>query len=225
MNKNLKGDILWAICILAWVVMLIIPTTRSIFVSFTSKFVYLGAFIKFAVLATMGDLLGKRIISGKWKIENGFIGKAVVWGLLGMAISLVYTVFTSGALHAQEIGKLPGYGSKFLQALLGSSIMNLTFGPMLYVYHSFGDLCVDHFVEKKNLSFNINEMISKIDWSRMVKFSWLTTCLFIWIPCHTIVFLLPTAYQVLVSAFLSIMLGILIALSKRSKPSLVKTSA
>ncbi len=56
-------------------------------------------------------------------------------------------------------------------------------------------------------------MVDRVDWHSMVGFSWLKTCIFVWMPAHSLVFLIPTQYQVLVSAFLSILLGILVALS------------
>lgn len=46
---------------------------------------------------------------------------------------------------------------------------------------------------------------------------WLKTCPYFWIPAHTIVFLLPNQYRVLVSAFLSIALGLLLAIAKKGK--------
>lgn len=215
--KKITGDILWSFILLLWVVMLIQPMSRDIFVSATSMHPYLGGFFKFAILATMGDLLGYRILNKAWKLPQGFVYKAMVWGVLGMMITLVFTVFTSGAEVAQNVGKLPWKGNRLALAFFGSAIMNLTFGPMMYVYHRFADLYVDHCIEAKTLKVSVSALESKINWYSMVSFSWLTTCLWVWIPCHTAVFLLPGEYRVLASAFLSILLGILIAFSKRKK--------
>ncbi|GAU76385.1 hypothetical protein [Fusibacter sp. 3D3] len=215
--RKIKGDLLWALALTIWIVMLVVPTSRTLFLEVTKTHPYLGGFIKFAILASMGDLLGVRILTGEWRIPVGFLLKAVVWGIIGMMIALVFTIFTGGAEVAQNVGKLPFAGVKIAQAFFGSAVMNLTFGPMMYIYHKFGDLCVDHFMKHRNLKFNIDEMIEQIDWKVIVKFSWLTTCIWIWIPCHTIVFLLPTEFQVLVSAFLSILLGILMAISKKKQ--------
>jgi len=44
----------------------------------------------------------------------------------------------------------------------------------------------------------------------------LKTCIFVWIQCHTLVFLLPAEYRVLASTFLAILLGILIACTKKT---------
>lgn len=215
--KIQKGDILWGMALAVWIVMLVVPASREQFITFTEMHSYLGSFLKFAILATMGDMLGARILRGSWQFPRGVIYKAYVWGVLGMMINLVFTVFIGGAAIAQTAGKLPFEGSKLAQAFFGSMIMNLTFGPMLYVYHKFGDLYIDARYEKNAKHISVGELVDQIDWHTLVKFSWLKTCLFIWIPGHTIVFLLPPQYRVLTSAFLSILLGVLIAISKKAQ--------
>lgn len=213
--KNRKGDFLWGFVLLLWILILAIPTSRIIFITVTDAHPYMGGFFKFFILATMGDWLGVRILNGEWSIPKGFILKAIVWGILGMMITLVFTVFTGGAAAAQSAGRLPFAGLKLAQAFLGSTIMNLTFGPMMYIYHKFGDLFIDLKYEKKGGKVTVKDLVDRVDWYTIVSFSWLKTCTCIWIPCHTIVFLLPVQYRVLVSAFLSILLGILVAVSKK----------
>lgn len=213
--KNRKGDFLWASVLLIWILILVVPATRTTFIEVTEAHPYMGGFFKFFILASMGDWLGVRILKGEWIIPKGFILKAVVWGILGMMITLVFTVFTAGAGAAQAAGKLPFAGSKLAQAFFGSTIMNLTFGPMMYIYHKFGDLIIDVRYEKNGSQITVKDLVDRVDWYTIVSFSWLKTCIFVWIPCHTIVFLLPAEYRVLASAFLSILLGIIIAISKK----------
>lgn len=210
-----KGDFLWGFALLIWIVILAVPSTRIAFLGVTEAHPYLGGFFKFCILATMGDWLGVRILKGEWIIPKGFIFKAIVWGVLGMMITLLFTVFPSGAAVAQSSGRLPFAGSKFATAFFGSAIMNLTFGPMMYIYHKFGDLFIDLKYEKSGGKVTVKNLVDRVDWYTMVSFSWLKTCIFIWIPCHTLVLLLPPQYRVLASAFLSILLGILVALSKK----------
>lgn len=212
-----KGDFLWGFVLLIWIVILAVPSTRIAFIGMTEAYPYIGGFFKFAILATMGDWLGVRILKGEWIIPKGFIFKSIVWGVLGMMITLLFTVFAGGAAVAQTAGRLPFAGSKFATAFFGSAIMNLTFGPMMYIYHKFGDLFIDLKYEKKGGKVTVKNLVDRVDWYTMVSFSWLKTCIFIWIPCHTLVLLLPSQYRVLASAFLSILLGILVALSKKKK--------
>lgn len=216
--KVKRGDIIWAILLLLWVVILVIPQSREEFVKFTTAHAYIGGFIKFFILASMGDMLGSRILKGEWSFSQGFFYKAFVWGILGMMITLVFTIFFIGAEGAMVNGKLPFEGSKFALAFFGSLIMNTTFGPMMYIYHKFGDLLIDMIYEKRNGKFTENitveAMVQRIDWKAMVSFSWIKSCILIWTPCHTMVFMLPMEYRVLTSAFLSILLGILVAMTK-----------
>lgn len=212
MNKR-KGEIIWGALLLAWILLLVIPMSRDPFISFTGTHPYLGGFIKFSILAMMGDRLGYRILNNKWVIGRDFIPKAIVWGILGMMITLAFTLFSTGTQAAQAMGRLPFKGSLLGTAFLTSFTMNVTFGPMMYVYHKFMDLAVDFAMQHNRLS--VNGMVAKIDWNSMVGFSWIINCLFVWVPVHTLVFLLPSEYRVLASAFLSILLGILIAVSKK----------
>ncbi|WP_411682184.1 hypothetical protein [Clostridium thailandense] len=92
--KNKKGDVLWGFALLIWILILAIPHSRAVFMGVMDAHPYMGGFFKFCILATMGDLLGVRILKGEWIIPKGFIFKAIVWGILGMMITLVFTVFT-----------------------------------------------------------------------------------------------------------------------------------
>ena len=197
------------------IIFLAVPETRTTFIEVTDAHPYIGGFFKFFILASMGDWLGIRILKCEWIIPKGFILKAIVWGIIGMMITLVFTVFTEGAGAAQAVGRLPFAGSKLAQAFFGSTIMNLTFGPMMYIYHKFGDLIIDVSYEKKGGKITVKDLEGRVDWYTIVSFSWLKTCTCVWIPCNTIVFLLPPEYRVLSSAFLSILLGIIIAVSKK----------
>lgn len=212
-----KGDFLWGLLLLLWIVVLVVPTLREGFIAITEAYPYPGGFIKFAILATMGDLLGARVLKGEWIIPKGIIYRFLIWGIIGLMVTLVFTVYMGGAAAAQAAGKLPFEGSKLGVAFLGSTIMNLTFGPMMMAFHRFTDLYIDAKYEKKGRRVTINELVGKNDWYSLVGFSWLKTCPFFWIPAHTIVFLLPEEYRVIASAFLSIALGLLMAISKKKR--------
>lgn len=212
-----KGDIIWSFFLLLWIMILVIPVSREAFMTATSAHPYLGGFIKFAILATMGDLLGIRIVKGDYVLPKGIFYRAVIWGIIGLMVTLVFSVFMGGAAAAQSEGKLPFEGSALAQAFFGSTIMNLTFGPMMMVFHRFTDMYVDFKYQKGNDKVTISRLVDKNDWHSLVEFSWIKTCTLFWIPAHTIVFLLPGEYRVLVSAFLSIALGLLLALAKKGK--------
>lgn len=212
-----KGDLLWGVALLLWILILVVPATRVMFIKFTDTYPYQGGFVKFVILASMGDLLGIRILKGEWNIPKGLFYKAVVWGIIGMMVTLMFTVYMGGTAAAQVSGRLPFKGSAIAQAFFGSAVMNVTFGPMMMVFHRFTDMYIDTRYERKGGSVSLKELIDKNDWNSLVEFTWLKTCPLFWIPAHTIVFLLPSQYRVLVSAFLSIALGLLLALAKKEK--------
>ncbi|MPM48321.1 hypothetical protein SDC9_95045 [bioreactor metagenome] len=212
-----KGDFYWAVALLVWTAILVVPSLRTAFIAVTDGHPYIGGFVKFAILATMGDLLGIRVLRGDWVIPKGILYKVIIWGIIGLMVTLVFTVFMGGTAAAMAAGRLPFKGSILAQAFFGSAIMNVTFGPMMMAFHRFTDMYIDTKYEKNGDKVALKELIEKNDWNSLVEFSWLKTCPFFWIPAHTIVFLLPSQYRVLVSAFLSIALGLLLAIAKKGK--------
>ena len=57
-----KGDFIWSGVLICIIAVLAIPSSREVFMEATGAHPYIGGFLKFAVLATMGDLLGARIL-------------------------------------------------------------------------------------------------------------------------------------------------------------------
>lgn len=219
-----KGDFIWGLALLVWVLILVIPDSRAVFIAVTEAHPYAGGFVKFAILASMGDMLGIRVLKGKWIMPKGLVYKALIWGVIGLMVTLVFTVFMGGVAAAQASGKLPFKGAVLAQAFFGSAIMNVTFGPMMMVFHRFTDMYIDARHDKREEKVTLKGLIAKNDWNSLVEFSWLKTCPFFWIPAHTIVFLLPSQYRVIVSAFLSIALGLLLAIAKKEKSVQVKAA-
>ena len=55
------------------------------------------AFLKFGILATLGEMLGCRISTGNYTTPTfGVAPRMVVWGLLGVVISMAMSVFAVG---------------------------------------------------------------------------------------------------------------------------------
>ena len=67
---------------------------------------YVMAFIKFAVLATFGEMLALRIKSGiYYKSDFGVFPKMIVWGFLGIWIAFAMKVFAVGVpIIVEKIG-------------------------------------------------------------------------------------------------------------------------
>ena len=190
------------------------------FAELTMAHPYLMGFVKFAVLATIGELCAIRILSGQWKAPVGLIYRTIVWGVLGMGIVLMFEIFSGGVTSAIAKGLLPtgsGFGQQFLKAVFISTIMNLSFAPVFMAFHRFTDTCID-VACGEGVGFGgikTAAILARIDWQGFINFVVLKTVPFFWIPAHTVTFLLPPEYRVLVAASLSIALGAILAYAKR----------
>lgn len=218
-KRREKNDLLhfamWFLVLLVWILILTIPTTREKFEELTMAHPYIMGFFKFFILGTMGDILGTRILRGYFSWPKNMVKKAIVWGTIGMMITILFPVFNNGAKLAMEKGLLPFSGNAFFTAFFSSALMNLVYGPTMYAYHKLMDLFID--LRSGRRETNLKDVVSKTDWYSLVSFSWLFTLPLIWIPLHTMVFLLPANYRIVASAFLGIVLGVLVALSKKKK--------
>lgn len=213
-----RGDLLWAAALAIVTALLLVPATHRAFVATTAAHPYLTGFAKFLVLATMGELLALRIATGAWSAPRGLVQRAIVWGLLGAVIVLVFGVFAAGVARAQEKGLLPWAGSGLAFAFFVSATMNLTFAPTMMLAHRVTDTWID--LRHEGSEAGIADIVARIDWHGFVSFVLLKTIPFFWIPAHTITFLLPPEYRVLAAALLSIALGAILAFAKkRSRPS------
>ena len=205
-----KGDIIWSIFLAIIVLFLLVPGTREIFKDLTASYPYLMGFIKFSILATMGELLSIRIVNKKWKRPNGLFYRVVIWGFLGVVIVLVFDLFNSGVAAAQSKNLLPGESSKFMLAFLTSALMNMIFAPTMMAFHRISDTYIEK-THKINRKINLEKVVSSVNWGDFVSFVILKTIPFFWIPAHTIVFLLPDVYRIITAAFLSMALGAILA--------------
>jgi len=210
-----KGDFIWLFSLAAFIAILVVPVTHEMFMKFTAEHAYLGGFSKFFILATMGELLAIRIVTGDWNFPKGLPYRAFIWGLLGTVIVLIFNVFAVGIAGALANGFLPGGNSKFAFAFFVSFTMNLSFAPIMMAFHRVTDTFIDLKYESKGGKVTLSEVIKKIDWDDFVSFVLVKTIPFFWIPAHTITFLLPQEYRVLLAAFLSIALGAILAFAKK----------
>lgn len=208
-----RGDSAWLLLLLFCLLLFLVPATREWILFYSGQAPYISGFIKFAILATMGDALGKRIVAGSYTIDLQLIQRGLVWGVIGCMVTLVFQVFMGGAGFAQELGYLPFAGIPLAQAFFGSTIMNLTFAPVMNTFHRLLDLWIAAKAEQEGRS--LPELLQKIDWVRFVTFNWLQVGICFWIPVHTIVFLLPGTIRVVVAAFCSIILGVILSFAAK----------
>jgi hypothetical protein len=212
MKRTLTGDVIWLSLLLLITAFLILPYTHQVFIQWTNHYPYEMGFIKFAILATMGELLASRLAHRIWKPPVGMIYKIIVWGLIGVMITFMFSFYSVGVstLFNQESMTLL---LRILQAFLTSAIMNLTFGIVFMAMHRMSDTYIEMRGNHENPTFT--ELIEAIDWNRFISFVVFKTIPLFWIPAHTVTFLLPPHYRVLVAAYLSIILGAILVYSNR----------
>ncbi|MFN3692249.1 MAG: hypothetical protein ACK4R7_05105 [Fervidobacterium sp.] len=225
-SKNftfLFGDILSLLIFAFITVFLLIPTSRQWYVNLNSSHPYLLGFIKVGILATFGEILALRIVKSRYVVPVGVFYRFIIWGFLGIVFVAVFELFGSGTKVLLDKHLLP-YIVKwktFFQAFYTSVLMNLIFAPTFMAFHRITDAIID--LSNGSLlgikSVKLSEALKYIDWNIFVNFVLLKTIPFFWIPAHTITFLLPGSYRVLVAALLSVALGIILSFRKKIKNS------
>lgn len=215
-----KGDFIWISVLLAIGAILVIPSTHVAFIGLTQSHPYIMGFIKVAILAMMGELMALRIMTGNWIKPVGIPWRTLIWGLFGMAFAVVFPIFDAGVRGAIEAGYLPVFGEGRLStAILISAFMNLAFAPTFMGLHRVTDtyieLCDGKIENLKNVS--IGDVVNHIDWKGLISFVYVKTIPIFWIPAHTITFLLPSEYRVLLASLLSTALGGILAFAKKLK--------
>jgi len=222
-----KQDIIFIICfILLFLPFFISDSVFNFYDSFNKEHGMIMSFVKFAILATMGESIGLRIRSGVYnKPGFGLIPRAIVWGFLGLTIKMSFVIFATGTpkflaylgfSDAAEAMKGSFSGIKLLVAFSISASMNLIYAPIMMTLHKITDIhIVNHGGSVAGLFKRIKfgEIMSNMNWSVQWNFVFKKTIPFFWIPAHTITFLLPVQYQVLFAAILGIVLGVLLAIA------------
>jgi len=212
-----KGDVAWIAALIGVIAFLVLTTTHKVFIDVTTSYPYLAGFLKFAILATMGDLLAYRLVTSEWKIRKGFLFRALIWGFLGIVIVLIFNIFGTGVAAAMKAGLLPGEGYPIAFAFFTSAIMNISFAPTMMGFHRITDTYADLKFIKGQKNLKVHRVLDEIDWEDFISFVVLKTIPLFWIPAHTITFLLPPEYRVLMAAFLSIALGAILSFAKARK--------
>lgn len=221
-----KDLLFGSIIILCFLPFFVSETVYNGYMEYNGAHPYIMAFFKFAILATIGEVIGLRIKNGVYN-ESGFgiLPRAVVWGFLGMWIAIAMKTFASGVPYlAQSFGiegvveamKLSISPEKVVGAFLISVMMNTTFGPVFMTLHKVTDTQILRYGGKLTALVRplpMGEILSSLNWKVQWGFVFKKTIPFFWIPAHTITFLLPGQYQVLFAALLGVALGIILSIA------------
>ncbi|CAK7019559.1 MAG: hypothetical protein DELT_02356 [Desulfovibrio sp.] len=208
-----------------------VPGLMEAFVAATKGHPYLTSFVKFAVLATFGECLGLRVVTGVYnKPGFGVLPRAFVWGVLGMGIKAAFTIFSNGApAFLAELGlplsvetlRTGSFGGKLVVAFAISASMNLIFAPVFMTLHKITDRHIGDTGGTLARFFTPIPMVRilrETNWDVMWNFVFKKTIPFFWIPAHTATFLLPSYLQMLVAALLGVALGLILAFASAKAP-------
>jgi len=170
------------------------------YVDWVRSNVLLSAFIQFAILGTLGELVG--IAAAKQKAGTGvlqWIAKALVWGLLGILIKYAFTGFKGFLQVLVDQNFLPSAceSSLVLKAFSLSFLTNAMFGPLLMFLHR----STDNIISGSRGYVGITKSLATLAW--------------FWVPAHTVTFSLPIDFQIGLAALWSVALGLIMGFTKR----------
>lgn len=213
---------IWFLVLACFAFLLIFKPTHEAFMATTKAHPYMMGFIKVSILASMGELLAIMILNGEFGLPKGMVFRTIIWGFIGMIFVIIFDIFAGGVAGSMTKGLLPSiagnsFGAKLLGAFLISTFMNLFFAPTFMAFHRVTDTFIDLGEGKLDriLKVKLSDVIKKIDWNGFISFVVVKTIPIFWIPAHTVTFLLPSEYRVLMAASLSIALGGILAFAKR----------
>ena len=238
-----KGDFILIACVAVVAALFAIPQTHCAegFNWATAHHPYIMAFFKFAILATLGEMLALRIREGVYSKKGfGVAPRMIVWGFLGMAIAMAMVIFKSGVpvFLGTVADALKGGGThvatytaifkaseltwgKVGIAFAVSVLMNSIFAPVMMTFHKCTDI---HITDNGGTVCGLFRPIKMreifrerinwdVQWNLVIK----KTIPLFWFPAHTITFILPQNLQVLFAALLGVALGLILALAGGSK--------
>ena len=232
-----KGDWILIACVAVVAALFAIPQTHCAegFNWATAHHPYIMAFFKFAIIATLGEMLALRIREGVYNKKGfGVLPRMIVWGFLGIAIAMAMVIFKSGVpvfLSSLGFGDLPTIQATFAApeltwgkvgiAFAVSVLMNSIFAPVMMTFHKCTDIHItDNGGTVAGLfrPMKMREIISQkvnwdVQWNLVIK----KTIPLFWFPAHTITFILPQNLQVLFAALLGVALGLILALAGGAK--------
>lgn len=225
-----KDFIFILIVILIFLPFMISDTIYNWYLSFNAEHGMVMSFLKFGILATMGELLGLRISRGVYYFDGfGVLPRAIVWGILGMGINMAFIVFSTGVpafMGYMGMDNPSGVMSgtltleKVLLAFSISVVMNSIFAPVFMTLHKITDT---HIMNNGGTlrglftPIKMGEIMQNLNWKVQWGFVFKKTIPLFWFPAHTITFLLPGEMRVLFAALLGVLLGVILSIAARKK--------
>ena len=224
-----KSDWILVCCIaLVAAVFAFVPGAGQWYNDNTANHPVLMSFLKFAILSTLGEMIGLRIRRGVYNQSGfGILPRMLVWGVLGICIWGAMVVFKAVTVRLYEVlgaGEAGTWFSapqlswgKVLVAFSVSVLMNSFFAPVFMTFHKITDT---HILRTGGTlkgflttPMPVGDILCNLDWKTQWGFVFKKTIPLFWYPAHTITFLLPANFQVLFAALLGVALGVILAIA------------
>lgn len=157
------------------------------------------AMLQFAVLGTLGDLLGAWLAARRlhWPLGDGlWWRKMLKWALLAVPIKVAFVGYAGFVQALVAYGWLP-QGQPLVLALATSVAINLQFGPLLVLGHRW-------------LNNRISGIRGARGWQNIGSSFW--SLAWFWVPAHAITFALPPDWRIGLAALWSVVLGLILGL-------------
>ncbi|MGQ9845931.1 MAG: hypothetical protein ACUVQP_00300 [Bacteroidales bacterium] len=238
-KKDLIFSLVFVVIVLPFLPFAFLKNFQKLFLYNENYWLY-TSFLKFALLATLGEVIGLRIRTGNYT-EKGFglVPRMIVWGFLGITIKIAFVVFAAGipTLIEKYFGILGANqsmafkdifeasenglgGVRLLTAFLISTFMNLTYAPVMMTFHKITDMHIIQNGGSLSKCFSpipFRKIFPTINWDMQWNFIFKKTIPIFWIPMQTINFLVASEYRVVIAAFLGIILGVLLSVVSPKK--------
>lgn len=226
-----KKDVIVLLCVAAVVaVFFVFPAVYEFYKGFNARHGLTMSFLKFALLSTFGECVGLRITHGVYSMPGfGIAPRALVWGVLGVGISMAMTVFAAGVPALARVarhGRRPrvdGGGAflvKSVRRVLYLRGHEYHFAPLFMTMHKLTDthiLATGGTLRGFFTPMHMGDLLAGLNWHRQWDFVFKKTIPLFWYPAHTITFLLPGDARVLFAALLGVALGVLLAIAAHKK--------
>ena len=224
-----RHDLIMAGCILLFFLPFFLSSTLyDGYKSFNDAHGMIMAFVKFALLSTLGEVIGLRISTGSYHQKGfGVLPRAIVWGLLGLGINLAFIVFSTGVprflaymggLEAPALMSESLCWAKVGVAFAISVTMNSIFAPVFMTFHKVTDahiLATGGTLSGLFTPIPMGQILQNLNWKVQWGFVFKKMIPLFWFPAHTITFLLHPAARVIFAALLGVVLGISLAIAAR----------
>jgi len=181
------------------------------YVSWVQNFPSWSAAVQFALLGTLGEVVAVCLQNRRFALPGTWwetLAKVGAWALLGVVIKYGFAGMQGFTTALQNRGMLPDFTAVgWGRAFAVSVFTNLFFGPQMMFFHRLED----------------NLILRQRNFSGLTTAWW--TLLWFWIPAHTITFFLPRHYQIGLAALWSLILGLIMGLTRSGRAVEAETSA